>query len=68
MTNQRDVLGEQFHAHLNVCPQCKEHPFDLCRRGHELLTSIASTDLSEAMNVLGDSRIPEKRKSKTEPI
>lgn len=27
-----------FHAHLDACAQCREHPFDLCREGAAILT------------------------------
>lgn len=27
----------QFQAHLDECARCREHPFDLCKRGEELL-------------------------------
>ena len=33
-----DVVG-QFHAHLDECETCREHPFDLCPIGHRLLTT-----------------------------
>ncbi len=29
--------GDIFHAHLNVCPQCEKHPFDLCPVGKKIL-------------------------------
>lgn len=28
---------DDFHAHLDVCPQCEQHPFDLCATGARLL-------------------------------
>lgn len=28
---------EAFHAHLDACPQCRNHPFDLCRIGEGLM-------------------------------
>lgn len=30
--------ADDFHAHLDKCMQCRENPFDLCPKGHELLT------------------------------
>ena len=33
-----DFVG-QFHAHLDECETCREHPFDLCPIGHRLLTT-----------------------------
>ena len=32
-------MGNLFHAHLDVCPQCRINPFKLCPVGHRLLTS-----------------------------
>lgn len=34
---------ELFHAHLNVCAQCRDHPMNLCSVGAKLLT-LAATD------------------------
>lgn len=28
---------EKFHKHLDVCRQCREHPFALCLEGSRLL-------------------------------
>jgi len=33
------TAGERFHRHLDVCVQCREHPFDLCILGGVLLMS-----------------------------
>jgi hypothetical protein len=32
---------DDFHTHLDVCTQCREHPFDLCPRGVPLLKAAA---------------------------
>jgi len=38
MTKTTEMDGiDRFHAHLDVCEQCREHPFDLCRVGGRLL-------------------------------
>jgi hypothetical protein len=29
--------AEAFHAHLDVCKQCANHPFDLCLTGQEIM-------------------------------
>ena len=31
---------EKFHAHLDKCKQCEEHPFNLCSIGCRLLTGL----------------------------
>jgi hypothetical protein len=30
-------LADKFHAHLDVCAQCRNKPFDLCKEGEQLL-------------------------------
>ena len=37
MTPNPDI----FHAHLDACAQCREHPFDLCKEGAGLLKLAA---------------------------
>ena len=32
---------DKFHAHLDVCNQCRNHPFDLCPTGAQLLRAAA---------------------------
>ena len=34
--------GDLFHAHLDLCQQCREHPFDLCVIGANLLYAEAT--------------------------
>jgi hypothetical protein len=34
---------EAFHAHLDVCAQCENHPFELCGTGARLLFEILKT-------------------------
>jgi hypothetical protein len=33
---------ELFHAHLDTCTQCREHPFELCPIGAPLLKAAAT--------------------------
>lgn len=33
--------SDQFHAHLDSCKQCREHPLELCKVGAELLKKAA---------------------------
>lgn len=39
LLKQMDV----FHAHLDECLQCKNHPFALCPKGEALLFATADT-------------------------
>ena len=31
---------EGYHAHLDKCAQCRNHPFNLCPVGAKLLTTV----------------------------
>lgn len=35
------VAAVAFHAHLDHCRQCREHPFALCPLGARLLVAAA---------------------------
>jgi hypothetical protein len=35
------MMAEAFHAHLDACAQCREHPFALCEVGAVLLEASA---------------------------
>jgi len=39
---------DKFHAHLDVCTQCRNNPFGLCAVGAALLFGLAS-HLKEAV-------------------
>jgi hypothetical protein len=41
-------LGE-YHAHLDICKQCAEQPFDLCVRGQKLIREAAKESLDEVV-------------------
>jgi len=37
-----------YHAHLDVCSQCRNHPFNLCREGvQKLHEAVGSAPLPE---------------------
>ena len=38
---------EQFHSHLENCCQCREHPFELCGIGSDLLNKAAQEAAQE---------------------
>lgn len=48
---------DKFHAHLDECKQCREHPFALCSVGGSLLRSTVF-----------DSVVPEPPKGTCVPI
>lgn len=34
--------ADAFHDHLDICQQCREHPFQLCSVGTDILRSAAT--------------------------
>lgn len=34
---QFQIAHTRFHEHLDDCERCREHPFDLCEAGKQLL-------------------------------
>ena len=48
MTQQ---IIEPFHSHLNKCPQCREHPFDLCPIGSQLATEVRAALQAYALSL-----------------
>lgn len=43
------MSDNKFHDHLDVCRQCREHPFDLCPVGAPLLEARAREILQEGV-------------------
>lgn len=48
---------ERFHAHLDECDQCRNHPFALCAKGGPLLRATVD-----------DSEVPEPPEGTCVPI
>jgi hypothetical protein len=46
------IRVDEFHAHLDVCEQCRNHPFKLCAEGQKVLGMVAG-DFRRG-NELGD--------------
>lgn len=47
---QRDPILQRidkFHAHLDVCSRCRNHPFGLCSVGARLLEEAATGQVDE---------------------
>lgn len=42
MSNTGKDWMDRFHAHLDICYQCREHPFSLCKEGAKILTNPPS--------------------------
>lgn len=38
---------DAFHAHLDVCKQCRDHPFGLCKIGDTLIRATAEEEAIE---------------------
>ncbi|HUV44287.1 MAG TPA: hypothetical protein VMW13_05595 [Dehalococcoidales bacterium] len=45
---------DRFHAHLDICSQCRNHCFDLCPTGARLLTEAATGSQGPKIIVGGD--------------
>ena len=45
---------EAFHTHLDICQQCREHPFQLCSVGSPLLKEAATGDQSASLIILDE--------------
>ena len=46
MKTNVDIAADNFHAHLDVCPQCEQHPFELCAVGHRLLMAVGFANMA----------------------
>lgn len=43
---------KDFHAHLDVCKQCAEQPFNLCPIGHKLLLKVLTVEKKEVNKII----------------
>jgi hypothetical protein len=34
------AAADKFHAHLDVCKQCADKPFELCAEGRSLIQAV----------------------------
>lgn len=41
------MSANAFHLHLDVCPQCREHPLALCVTGARLLEKVLEADFEK---------------------
>jgi hypothetical protein len=48
LKSESEADDNVFHKHLDVCSQCEEHPFDLCREGARLL-EVAGAKAAEEL-------------------
>jgi hypothetical protein len=44
MTAHELSTADGFHAHLDVCGQCRDNPFALCPIGYELLIDAVTSE------------------------
>lgn len=51
-----------FHAHLDECQQCANHPFELCSEGARLL-GLAAADVSAEAEQKADEMIQARRRA-----
>lgn len=53
-----------FHAHLDVCKQCRDNPFGLCKPGESLLLATADEDAIIGAHKLFGLSVPTKGKER----
>lgn len=56
LTEKSKAAIDAYHAHLDVCAQCEEHPFDQCPEGYRLLVE-AGKEMGLSMSAVVDERI-----------
>jgi hypothetical protein len=44
MGYERPAIHTLFHLHLDDCKRCREHPFDLCSVGKDILSLMSRQD------------------------
>lgn len=59
---------EKFHAHLDLCEQCREHPFDLCEAGGRLLVAAGESAAKTLGVPLPTGRAPTEPRMQDIPI
>ena len=47
---------DRFYGHLDVCSQCRNHPFDLCPTGAWLLKEAATGEFEKSVKALQSGR------------
>lgn len=50
---------EAFHAHLDGCEQCRDHPFDLCPQGKAALEAFVDRAAAEASSGQMTGKMPQ---------
>ena len=40
-------MTNKFHEHLDMCEQCREHPFSLCTEGAKLLLEQFAAEIDD---------------------
>lgn len=63
MTRAALEAGTAFHAHLDVCEQCREHPFGMCAVGNRLLREAGDVIMGKP-KPKPQPRKPRRKKSK----
>jgi hypothetical protein len=39
-------MNNSYHDHLDICRQCREHPFNLCTEGAQILKNEVNKPLT----------------------
>lgn len=64
MTTENTLTPEHvaFHAHLDTCTRCREHPFAMCPVGDAALKTAAAA-AAKAMSTTLDEALREARRT-----
>lgn len=54
MSEQIIEAIDKFHSHLDVCVQCRDNPFGLCRAGSDLLVQVGKLGSTSYMIAQND--------------
>ncbi len=57
-----EPLQNEFHDHLDICKQCREHPMDLCMVGAVLLRKEATKCTEDMERMFPQFAEPEARR------
>lgn len=41
---------DRYHAHLDACPQCRQHPFDQCLTGNTLIKAAVDAGAAQELD------------------
>jgi hypothetical protein len=58
MKTPLEIAADNFHAHLDICPQCEGQPFQLCATGKSLLLAVGAYSRDCPADRCSNDRMP----------